>query len=1216
MSTLDAAFDQLPEAIRAKLSSMIQRVRRLLLIRGLCATIAVALASLLGIMAIDAMITLFTPASRWALSLAGLGCTCTAAWWFLFRPLSRRFTLAEMARIIEERHPELQERVSTAVELLSSDDPDSIKGSNELIGVVVDSAIVDVKTVDPHTEFNPEKSVKFMGAAAGFAAVILITLAIWPTQSWTLLKRALAPFLNTDNAFASTLVIDPGDVKVIQGEPVTITLTVDQPRVKRAEIRRLLEDGTESIERLMPSSNGETNQRKFSITFPSVEKDFSYRIRAGSALSQYYEITTVVPPSLENLSVHYDYPDYTGLEDRKVQSPEGEIRAVAHTMVTVSAVPKSPIAEAIMRINKTTTAERISDGEETLAWRFQLAPSMQGFWNLELTDEDGFSNPDSPFPLESLPDKAPTVQLQQPVQKELRLRPTEKISLISNITEDFGIAAVSLLIRPSGNHTPWEQELDLPDSSARTNEYTSNGVLDLTTIPAETGQTRVEVRVVARDSRPSDYEGPGIGMSDPLTIIIDPNAKSLAEQAVEAKQRHVEQRLQEARQELERARNEMKRVEQEVRRTDEFSERARRPLEQFSKHASEARDRLDQVAEALDDSFLQEQADQARAISNEEIAKATELGDLISVTDSKADRQNQSREATRDIEEAIKKVQSIQEAMKDAREEFRMISELNELASQQEQLALNSEEWAEESRKRAAELTKDARDFTKQKFAEQEKRSLEEFLREQQRVQQQLGEMLQEDIEALEEVLQGQQQHATAMADRAQQLAEEQQSLADLSDQVLGAESQLQEALREQLIEYLRQRQEALATEAASLAQPANPSDETNQPSKAHTDASQESLEQGSQRASEAADQLADRALKEAAEQSSLAGERFAEASRSAEHPSSQETGSDSQETREASQNPSLGAAPSARLADEQQKLAEQIAMVRDGDLQEALQAMEEQLKSEASELSQDAQALEKSLENLSQNAARTSADQADRSLKRGASEAGQAANQLNEANRQQELAESRQATEAGELSQPAQAAMQRAQQDQQASATALSQASQALGNSSQALAQTLQGMSPSESESSSLTSSEEMAEGFEEVSESSRSQDASEAAQQSREAANSLQKLAQSAMQKLGQTGSDPNLANMPPGSEEAMAENPDSISLNKSGEKTTDTDGSGVPPGLREMGVSEEDWARFRGAISGGNAAEIESELPPEYRELVGRYFQVITKEAGKNP
>ncbi|MEM7600945.1 MAG: hypothetical protein AAF357_05970, partial [Verrucomicrobiota bacterium] len=190
MSTLESAFEHLPQPILDKLQSMIRRIRRLLFIRGLSATLAVALACLLLIMAVDATLTLFSTGARWALSLSGLAVTLIAAWWFLFRPLSRKLTLTHMARILEIRHPELQERISTAVELLSSDDPESVKGSEELISAVVDSAINDVGTVDPNAEFRTDRGKKFILAAGVFVSLVLTALMIWPKQSWTLMARA------------------------------------------------------------------------------------------------------------------------------------------------------------------------------------------------------------------------------------------------------------------------------------------------------------------------------------------------------------------------------------------------------------------------------------------------------------------------------------------------------------------------------------------------------------------------------------------------------------------------------------------------------------------------------------------------------------------------------------------------------------------------------------------------------------------------------------------------------------------------------------------------------------------------------------------------------------------------------------------------------------------------------------------------------------------
>ena len=162
MSSLtDSDIRNLPAPIVDKLQSLIGRVRRLIFLRGLFATIAAGLISILIIMAIDASFTLFSDTARWALSLCGLAFTSGIAWNFLIQPLSRKLTLTHIARILETRHPELQERISSAVELMRSDDPDSIKGSKELIDEVVSSAVIDVKDVQPENEFDNSKTQRF-----------------------------------------------------------------------------------------------------------------------------------------------------------------------------------------------------------------------------------------------------------------------------------------------------------------------------------------------------------------------------------------------------------------------------------------------------------------------------------------------------------------------------------------------------------------------------------------------------------------------------------------------------------------------------------------------------------------------------------------------------------------------------------------------------------------------------------------------------------------------------------------------------------------------------------------------------------------------------------------------------------------------------------------------------------------------------------------------
>ena len=1242
MTSFEAALGQLPKPILDKLQSMIRRVRRLLFIRGLFATLAVALVCLLAIMAVDAAVTLFSTTARWVLSLAGLAATLVAAWWFLVRPLSRKFTLTHMARIIEVRHPELQERISTAVELLASDDPESIRGSAELISAVVDSAVIDVAEVDPKTEFKPTRSKKFMLASAICGAVILLLLMIWPTQSWTLLARALAPFLDIGNAYADTLVIDPGNVRVAKGEPVTIQVSIKHKRLNRAEIRRLLPDGTEAVERMALIAEEADGTKRFSLTFPAVMEGFDYRVRAGAALSQYYDVVTVDPPAVSSLTVAYDYPDYTGLPDAKSETTTGEIRAVAHTRVAVTATLNKAAWTSKMMLNEATEIkDPVVEGNQ-VTWNLELKSGMRGNWHLEIADEEGFKNEPTTYPIDVLPDKAPTVQITRPTQRDIRLKPTERLPVDLSVVEDFGFGDVTLLVTPDGAAAPIEVIQAAPSATATPGNYAARAILDVPALKLAPEQQRLAVQVRVRDNRPVNYAGPGVGLSEVIFVTLDQNAKSIADQAIEAQRQEVTQQIKEAKQELERARDDMRRTEQELNRSEEINDQAKEKLNEFTEHNKAAREKLEQVAATLDTPLFQEQSQQAEKLANESLAEAQEKADMIPVTDAKQERVADAKEAREKVEESIRDLDKLAQSMREAEEDYKAISKLNELANRQQELAMKAEDWSEKAKQQAEEMARNAANEEAQKqFAQQQKQEAEQFRNEQNRVEQQLGEMLKDNAAALAEVLEEQRSQTETLAGEAKALAQQQEALREASKSATEKKADQQEALREALLDQLEAMQakvagetkEALASgEEKAAAEKSNDaaSQAANQPEPAPSPAAAEkeaaaaeSLSNAAAETSEAAAGLAERNLDEAMKAAQEAGESLAEAAANqpaaapGEAPATAETPA-GESAEKAAEKPS-STPPAGILSDlamRQETLAKQIEAVNEGKLQEALAMMESQLETDASALAAQAKGLEQSLQNLQQNQAKSRADQAERALDQGARKAAESANQLKRAQEQQAAAAQKGEVAEGELAAQAKSTMQQGQNNQQQSAQALAQAAQAFAQSAEAIGQTMEGLEPSDADER-LASKEELAEGFDDVSKSGKSQNAEQAASQSQEAANSLQKLAQSAMQKMGGAPDgkpgDPNGPPQPDQNQELTGE-PDSPDLNETGKKTADMNGSGLPPELQNLGISAEDWARFKGALVGGNATAIETDLPAEYRELVGRYFQVIAKEAGK--
>lgn len=1262
MSTFEATFSQLPQPILDKLQSMIRWVRRLLFIRGFFATLAVALCCVLAIMAVDAAVTIFSGTVRWVLSLTGLAITGLAAWWFLIRPLSRKITLTHIARILEIRHPELQERISTAVELMSSEDPNSIKGSEELIEAVVDSAVVDVDAVDPKTEFKPARANRFVTASAICAAIIAILLAIWPQQAWTLLTRAVAPFLDIGNAYAETMTIEPGDIRIAKGEPVTISMSIEHKRLNRAEVRRKLADGTESIERMTLMGEDENGQKKFSLTFPRVEESFQYRVRAGAAVSEYFDVEAVPPPTVEQLSIRYDYPEYTGLESSESISETGEIRALAHTSVTVTALVNKPVWTAKLLHNENREiGEPVTNGNE-ISWTFPLTPGMNGTWQLDLADTDGFKNEGSAYPIQTLPDKAPNIVITNPVSRELRLKPSEVLPISYSVSEDYGFSAIDMLVTPGSETTTREISRDLPERQAATGQWTGDAALQIAALKLSPNENRLKVQLRARDNRPASFDGPGEGISETIIILLDKNAQSLAKQAIDAQKKELEQAIRETKQELERAREELKAAEREIQKEkDGFSERSKQELEQFKEKAESAEEKLQTIAAKLEKSVFNEQAAALKEIAETEIPQAQESADMIPVTDDKKERVAEAQEARKNIEEALADLKKVEESIRASEDEVKALTELNDLANKQQELASEAAQKAQENAEKAQQMAQKQDPNQQKQFENQQKKEMSQFQAKQEQIQQKLGEMLKDNAAALEEVLKEQENVAQQLSEKAENLAKEQEQLNNVAKESLQKKEEGQVALTEELLNQLQKQQEKIADETKAASEAAKEQSPEKQSPEALASATEETkaaaeqlnsknLETAAEAAKEASESLAEAASQESAASEKPKGDEAATEAPSESDPAAAPDSPENkgEEVADASDSPAGESDPSnpattpegesaesqaetkgegkaepmsetlSELAERQEALAEQIAAVQAGDLQEALALMEQQLAKESESLQAQTDAFEETLENLSQNSAKAKADSAQRALQQASSKAESAGKQLEQAQAQQSAAEEKGDLQAGETAAQAQATMQRAQPYQQQAQSNLEQAAKALAQSAETIGQTLEGLEPSDMDQP--VNSEDLAQSFEDVTDAAQSENAEEAASESQEAANSLQELAQAAMKQMGNmTPGDPGQQNQGEPSDQQQQQmqadaNDPSQDLNETGQKTADANGLGIPPELQKLGISIEDWTRFKGALSSGSATSIETDLPAEYRELVGRYFQVIAKEAGK--
>ncbi|MCB1230778.1 MAG: hypothetical protein KDN19_10955 [Verrucomicrobiae bacterium] len=905
MSTFEATLNNLPKPILDKLRAIIGRVRRLLFIRGLSATLAVALVCVLAIMAIDASFTLFSSTARWALTLSGLAVTLATAWWFLVRPLSKRITLTHIARILEIRHPELQERISTAVELMSSSDPESVKGSEELIAAVVDSAVIDVDRVDPKTEFKGGRASRFAMMAGVAFAVLALLFAIWPRQAGVLMARAVAPFLDIGNAWSDTLEVKPGDIRVAIGETVTIEMTVDHSKLRRAEIRRKLADGSESVERMSQAGEDADGRKRFAITFPSVDDSFDYRVRAGSAVSEFFTVEAVPKPVVERLTLRYDFPAYTKREPAEFESDTGEIRALANTEVTVKASLNKPISEAEFQIPGVPLETEPEIAGNEVSWKFPLVPGIEGRWRLKLIDEDGFKSEPTDHSITALPDLAPQVKITAPTFKELRLRPSELLPIRYAIAEDIGLSDVTLLVMPGGETKPREIAQPSPEvADGQPGVWHGLASLNLATLDLEPTQKRLVVQLRARDNLPAEFEGPNEGYSEKLIIIIDEKAKSLAEQTLAAQKEEMREAIKEARQDLQEAKSEVQQAERQLAREDKVSTDTMRDLDEFREKANQAQETLREMAKRSEQTAFRPQGEKLREVADEQVAEARESADMIPVSDEKDKRVAEAKEAQQQIDQATKQLDEIEKSLGEADKDLKMVAELNELANDQRQLAQEAarqaQEEAERRQQNAQQQNAQQRAQQEQQLTAEQMRKLAEFRKQQEKVQKELGEMLKESPEALRDILARQQQQAAQLAEQAESVAQEQQQLQEMTDSAANPEANQQEALKEQMMASLQQMQRQIAQETQSLKEKLDREQpEAGKPLEGASEQTQQaanSLEQEKMDSAKDAARQATEALAQASQQAEALAEQAEKTQAEAESAKAQEAGQSTQE--------------------------------------------------------------------------------------------------------------------------------------------------------------------------------------------------------------------------------------------------------------------------------------------------------------------------------
>jgi hypothetical protein len=289
----------IPTEIVKPLKAILSRVRRLQTLRGAAGVATVILGGLLVMMAADFFLAPLPVLVRWILLGALVAGTITAIVVWLVKPLRNRITLVQVARWLETRHPDIQERISTALELTGKEGGGV---SEVLLEELVIEAQADVREVDPEIEVRSKRVQHWMAPAAGLAVVFLLLFAIFPGEARRLFVRALAPFTELGNAGAVRFAITPQDLEVLEGDEVTIAIRFSDPKAK--ELTLVMErEGMETLAERVEVARVADGASEFEYRLPAARDSFHYYAQIGKAQSDGFDVTVWPMPRLEKAEV-------------------------------------------------------------------------------------------------------------------------------------------------------------------------------------------------------------------------------------------------------------------------------------------------------------------------------------------------------------------------------------------------------------------------------------------------------------------------------------------------------------------------------------------------------------------------------------------------------------------------------------------------------------------------------------------------------------------------------------------------------------------------------------------------------------------------------------------------------------------------------------------------------------------------------------------------
>ncbi|MCZ7638033.1 MAG: hypothetical protein M5U12_19525 [Verrucomicrobia bacterium] len=377
-------------------------------------------------------------ASRYTLPvIATLGVVAALliARWHRRRPLDWR----GLARQVEARHPELEGRLLTAVQLSASPLAEPHFLERRLVDEVLDHSYRHAwPRVIPFTRV-------LTAHCAQLLALLLVGLLFYRLQ-----PAASQPHV-AQTRLPAGVTVSPGNTEIERGESLVVMARFGGPVVP-ANVDLVLLDPDGSTRRVPLVKS--LADPMFGGSVPGVAHPFRYHLEFGDERTGDYQVTVFEHPRLERADADLTYPAYTGLAPKRLEDSR-RITAVEGTRLDLALQLNKPVTAARLIATDAEASVVLLDADTnrpvaTLAG-FPLATTRT--YRLELLDTEQRTNKvPATFVFLALTNRLPELKIVSP-RGDTRPSPLEEMVFEGSVWDDFGVEAYGVAYTLVGEET-------------------------------------------------------------------------------------------------------------------------------------------------------------------------------------------------------------------------------------------------------------------------------------------------------------------------------------------------------------------------------------------------------------------------------------------------------------------------------------------------------------------------------------------------------------------------------------------------------------------------------------------------------------------------------------------------------------------------------------------------------------------------------------------